>query len=350
MKKRIAEVALALGLAAWATVPALAQEDCIVPTSQVFSGGPGKDGIPSLRRPLTVSASEADLFLAPDALVLGVSIGGESRAYPHSILWWHEIVNDELGGERITVSYCPLTGSGMVWGPVEDGRTLVFGVSGLLFENNLVLYDRIGESLWSQMRVQAICGPRSESRPSLLPVVQSTWQAWVRLHPDTTVVGLDTGYRRNYDTYPYGTYDQVFDENVLFPVSVLDPRLRKKELVLGLEHEGVSRAYPYTRLGDRALINDDVGGRPVLVVYDREAKMAVAFDRQVGNRLLSFEATDAPGFPFHFRDSETGSTWDLTGLAVDGKLSGARIEPVATYSAMWFAWAVFHQGTEIYQP
>ena len=200
------------------------------------------------------------------------------------------------------------------------------------------------------MRVQAICGPRAESRPTLLPVVQSTWQAWKTLHPDTTVVGLDTGYRRNYDTYPYGTYDQVFDETLLYPVSVLDPRLGKKELVLGLEHEGVSRAYPYGGLGDRALVNDDVGGRPVLVVYDREAQMAVAFDRQLGDRLLSFEAADAPGFPFFLQDLETGSTWDLTGLAVDGELAGVRIEPVATYSAMWFAWAAFHQGTEIYQP
>ena len=350
MKKRILEGAVALGLAAFAAARALAQVECIVPTSQIFSGGPGKDGVPSLQHPLTVSASAASAFLTTDALVLGVSINGESRAYPHNILWWHEIVNDELGGERITVSYCPLTGSGMVYGPLEDGRSLVFGVSGLLFENNLVLYDRPRESLWSQMRVQAICGQYSETRPSLLPVVQSTWQAWRALHPDTTVVGLDTGYRRNYDIYPYGTYDQLFDEKLLFPVSVLDTRLRKKELVLGLEYEGVSRAYPYEGLEDRALINDDVGGRPVLVVYDREAKMAVAFDRQVGDRRLSFVAADASGFPFLFRDRETGSTWDLTGLAVAGELSGARIEPVATYSAMWFAWAVFHQGTQIFQP
>lgn len=341
---------LAVGLAVGAVAPALAQEECIVPTSQIFSGGPGKDGIPALGRPKTVSVPEADLFLTPDALVLGVSLNGESRAYPHGILWWHEVVNDELGGERITVSYCPLTGSGMVYGPVEDGRTLVFGVSGLLFENNLVLYDRPRESLWSQMRAQAICGPRAGSRPTLLPVVQSTWRAWKRLHPETTVVGLDTGYRRNYDIYPYGTYDQVSDEKLLYPVSFLDPRLRKKELVLGLEHEAVSRAYPYLRLGERAVINDDVGGRPVLVVYDREAQMAVAFDRRVGDRLLSFEATNTRGFPFLLRDRETGSAWDLTGLAVRGVLAGTRIEPVATYSAMWFAWATFHQGTQIYWP
>ncbi len=147
MGKRIHEVALALGLVACAAAPALAQGECIVPTSQIFSGGPGKDGIPSLRHPLTVSAPEADLFLSPDALVLGVSMGGESRAYPHSILWWHEIVNDELGGARFTVSFCPLTGSGMVWGPVEDGPTLIFGVSGLLLENNLVLSFVCRESL-----------------------------------------------------------------------------------------------------------------------------------------------------------------------------------------------------------
>jgi hypothetical protein len=348
MKKPIPQIVLAMtASAAVLGIPALAQE-CIVPTRQLFSGGPGKDGIPSLRNPLTVSASVADRFLTPDALVLGVSINGESRAYPHNILWWHEIVNDELGGERITVSYCPLTGSGMVYGPVVDGRALVFGVSGLLFENNLVLFDRGSESLWSQMQVQAICGSLSETRPTLLPVVQSTWQAWKSLHPDTTVVGLDTGYRRNYDVYPYGTYDQLFDDSTLFPVGFLDARLSKKELVLGIVHDGVTRAYPYEGLGERTVINDDVAGRAVMVVYDRGAKMAVAFDRQVGERLLSFEAVEGAGFPFLVRDLETGSNWDLTGLAVDGELSGTRIEPVATYSAMWFAWAVFHQGTEIY--
>ena len=131
---------------------------CLVPESQLVSGGPGHDGIPALSNPVFVTASDGDTFLAPGALVLGVVEGGEARAYPHNVLWWHEIINDELGGAPITVSYCPLTGSGMVYEPRIGGQTLNFGVSGLLFDNNLVLFDRSTDSL---------CG--DEDEPCLEP-------------------------------------------------------------------------------------------------------------------------------------------------------------------------------------
>lgn len=123
-----------------------------------MSGGPGKDGIPALSNPAVVSAGEGDRFLQAEDLVLGVVVNGEARAYPHGILWWHEIVNDVLGGEPIVVTFCPLTGSGIVYDPEIDGRSLNFGVSGLLFDNNLILFDRASDSLWSQMRLESVCG------------------------------------------------------------------------------------------------------------------------------------------------------------------------------------------------
>jgi len=183
---------------------------CLIPQSQLVNGGPGRDGIPALNRPAAVSAAAGDRFLSPDTLVVGVAIGAEACAYPHNLLWWHEIVNDELGGRPLVVSYCPLTGSGMVYDAAIGGRTLNFGVSGLLFDNNLVLFDRATDSLWSQMRVQSVCGTLSSTTPTLLPVVQSTWAAWKALHPATTVVSFDTGFARNYNQYPYGNYDQLF--------------------------------------------------------------------------------------------------------------------------------------------
>lgn len=326
--------------------PAAAQS-CLVPDNQIVSGGPGKDGIPALTTPQVVSAAEANRFLGPGNLVLGVTVNGEARAYPHNVLWWHEIVNDVLGGKPITVSYCPLTGSGMVYDPAIAGSTLSFGTSGLLFDNNLILYDRATDSLWSQMRVQAICGKLISTVPALLPVVQSTWQAWSSLHPETTVVSFNTGFNRNYNQYPYGTYDQLDNTQLLFPESFIDPRRPMKELALGITHEGLARAYPYGGLGERAAINDEITGLPVLVVFDKAAQTALPFDRRVQGRTLTFDPEGA-GFPFRLRDRETRTLWDLTGLAVEGPLGGSRLAPLATYSAMWFAWAAFHRGTEIY--
>jgi len=318
---------------------------CLVPESQIVSGGPGRDAIPALTNPVFVTAG--DTPLPQDALVLGVVEGGEARAYPHNLLWHHEIINDRLGGVPITVSYCPLTGSGMVYEARISGVELDFGVSGLIFDNNLVLFDRSTESLWSQMRVQSICGSRRGTEPALKPVVQSTWAAWKALHPETTIVSFNTGFSRNYGQYPYGPYDRIGNTQLLFPQSAIDRRRPMKELVIGVIEGGVTRAYPYGELGQRSAVNDVVGGRPVVIVYDAEAQMALAFDRRADGETLTFEVAGS-GFPFRLRDVETGSEWTLNGQAVGGPLSGATIPQVATYSAMWFAWAAFNSNTELF--
>jgi hypothetical protein len=273
---------------------------------------------------------------------------GEARAYPHNILWWHEIINDTLGGVPIVVSYCPLTGSGMVYDARVGGQVLNFGVSGLLFENNLVMFDRATESLWSQMRVQGVCGSFSGTPAPLRPVVQSTWGAWKAMHPNTTIVSPDTGFGRNYGTYPYGSYDRIGDNSLLFPAQFVDTRRPLKELSLGIVENGVEKAYPYGKLGERSAINDQVGGRPVVVVFDAESEMALAFDRRAGGETLTFELDGDGGFPFRLRDVETGSVWSLDGVAVGGPLAGSRVDQIATFSAMWFAWAAFHRDTALY--
>lgn len=350
MRRSVPFVVLVVAAALLPAPPAEAQA-CLVPSNQIVSGGPGKDGIPALTRPRAVSAAEGDRFLARDALVLGLTLNGEARAYPHNVLWWHEIVNDVVGGMAVAVSYCPLTGSGMVYDATIEGGTREFGVSGLLFDNNLILYDRVAqESLWSQMRVEGICGPLASTAPRLLPVVQSTWEAWRALHPETTVVSFETGFRRNYGQYPYGNYDQLGDNQLLFPQSFTDPRRPMKELVLGIARDGVARAYPYGVLGERSAANDLLADRGVLVLFDQRAQLALAFERDVAGQRLSFEVVEATAFPFQIRDRETGTLWDLTGAAVSGPLAGARLDPIATYSAMWFAWAAFHRGTELFLP
>ncbi len=258
-----------------------AGQECLIPTNLIVNGGVGRDGIPALNSPDVVPASTGDFFLVSDDLVLGVVVNGEARAYPHGVLWWHEIVNDVLGGRPIVVSFCPLTGSGLVYDPVINGQLHNFGVSGLLFDNNLILFDRTTESLWSQMRVQSICGSLQGTRPPLLPLVQSTWAAWKAMYPDTTVVSFNTGFSRDYTLYPYGDYDLVDNTRLLFPPSTIDSRLRMKDTVLGITYEGVARAYSMSRMTDvapRLVINDDVNGLPVLVVFDALSSLAVPFE------------------------------------------------------------------------
>jgi hypothetical protein len=163
-------------------------------------------------------------------------------------------------------------------------------------------------------------------------------------------VSFNTGFSRNYRQYPYGGYDQIGDDSLLFPARRRDRRRPLKELTLGVVRATGVKGYPYGALGERSAVNDEVGGRPVLVVFDAEAQMALAFDRQADGETLTFEVEGTNGFPFHLRDVEAGSRWTLDGAAVGGPLTGSRIEQIATFSAMWFAWAIFQPDTELYAP
>ena len=346
MLKRLAPFLLGLAVAASAS------GQCLVPDNLIVSGGPGKDGIPALTNPEVVPADAGDSFLLATDLVLGVVVNGEARAYPHAVLWWHEIVNDVLGGRPILVTFCPLTGSGIVHDPVLDGQLHNFGVSGLLFDNNLIMFDRTTDSLWSQMRRESICGDFRSTRPPLLPVVQSTWAAWKAMHPETSVVSFNTGFPRNYNRYPYGAYDQIDNDQLLFPHSSIDERLPMKENVLGITHAGTARAYSMTLLGDvaiRQVVNDVVNGLSVVIAFDAPSELAIPFDRTLeSGEVLTFNLAEGDGFPFQIRDQQTGSVWNLDGLAVSGPLAGERLRPIPTFTSFWFAWASFNPGTELF--
>ena len=337
-----------------------AQAQC--PVSQLITGSSGPNSIPPLNSPKVGSVEDGNNFLTPDRLVLGVVINGEARAYPHGVLWWHEVINDFLGGIPVLVTFCPLTGSGLIYNPVVDGTSTLFGTSGLIFDNNLVMFDEDTRSLWSQMRVGSVCGARAGTEATLFPVVQSSWEAWSALYPESTVVTFNTGFSRNYNIYPYGSYDAINNTTLLYQQSFVDPRLPMKDTVLGITYEGVSRAYPMSvldGLGPQLAINDDVNGLELLVVFDAASSLMIPYNRRLmdpaagagaAGRLLSFDVIEGGGFPFNLKDRETGTVWSLTGIALTGELEGARLEPISTYSAFWFAWAAFNRNTEIYSP
>lgn len=322
--------------------------DCSPQSKNVVDGGPGKDGIPALNRPGLVAAPSAT-FLRDEDRVLGLEINQSARAYPLLVLWWHEIVNDTLGGEPVLVTYCPLTGSGLAFDPKIDGPPRSFGVSGLLFENNLIMFDRETNSLWNQLLLGAQCGPARGAALKRLAVTETTWGQWRAWHPRTTTVGTNTGHSRPYGQYPYGDYARPDNSSRLFPGSPYSAARRPKELVLGVHDGDVSAAYPLDALHLRGLtvaVNDTLNGSPILVTYTGLHRSAAAFDRRLDDRVLTLSVPEPSAGVLV--DAETGSSWDLTGRAVAGPLEGRRLRPLAdAYTLFWFAWSIFHPDTRL---
>ncbi len=268
----------------------------LIPLEEIHHGGPDRDGIPSLSQPEFVFADEAE-WVAPDARVLGIEKSGVSKAYPVSILNWHEIVNDHINGESLVVTYCPLCGSGIAFSAQLGKRTLNFGVSGLLYNSDVLLYDRETESLWSQLLRRAVSGPLKGSELQMLPLEHTTWQRWRRLHPNTLILSKATGHDRNYQTDPYAGYKD--SSGTYFPVKQIDPRYHPKQQILGLEVEGHFKAYPFVEL-DRAggEVIDSLAGQVYRVFYDRANRSAWVVD-VTGNKIPAVSAFWFAWMAFH---------------------------------------------------
>lgn len=214
--------------------------DGLVPAEKVFHGGPPKDGIPALDTPDFIQAAEA-AYLRPSGRVIGVYRQGQARAYPIAILNYHEIVNDRFGEEGVTVTFCPLCGTGMTFKTPEGVSS--FGVSDLLYNSDVLLYDRDTHSLWSQLRMQAVFGSLAGRRLTLVESDHTTWADWHARHPDTLVLSRETGHMRSYQHSPYAGYKQ--SRRVYFPVDHSDHRYHPKEQVVGVVLDGLAYASPF---------------------------------------------------------------------------------------------------------
>lgn len=275
----------------------------LVPVEEILQGGPPKDGIPAIDRPAFVGARDAT-NLRPGDMVLAIFRNGIAKAYPIRILNWHEVVNDRFGADKIVVTFCPLCGSGVAFESNAGGRALRFGVSGLLYNSDVLLYDRETHSLWSQIRAQAVAGPLKGGRLAALPVLHTTWADWRARHPDSLVLTQKTGYSRDYDGDPYAGYEKSAE--LMFPVRFRAEGYHPKERVLGIVLDGKAKAYPFVELAKGSgEIADAVAGRAVRIRYSREHQSAEAFD--------------------------------------------AKGEPLVATTLFWFAWAAFHPETELYR-
>jgi hypothetical protein len=283
--------------------PSFDLSNAVIPANEIHAGGPPKDGIPALTDPRMIAAQEA-AYLQPGDRVIGVVRGRDARAYPLKILNYHEIVNDRLDGVPIAVTYCPLCDSVAVFDRSTEAGVREFGVSGLVYNSNVLMYDRGGrpESLWSQMKAAGVSGPGASRTLRALPVELTTWQDWQTRYPQTSVLSDQTGHVRDYRTNPYGGYFAV--PNLMFPAKPVSDRLPVKSLVLGLWSGGQARAYPLTSFDPQGeTLDQQLDGKHFRLAYD--------------GRHRSLRVTEA----------DDGLQW--------------------MYS-FWFAWYAFRPHTEVY--
>ena len=279
-------------------------EGGLINPDEILQGGPPRDGIPALTKPHFVAADEAH-GLADGDRVLGLDRNGIARAYPIAILNWHELVNDRFGDEPVVVSYCPLCGTGMVFAAELGGDALTFGVSGLLYNSDVLFYDHQSGSLWSQLLRKAVTGPMQGANLEMLPASHTSWADWRARYPETQVLSRETGYTRDYDRNPHGGYDT--DGRIFFPVSNVSNLYHPKEQVLGVSIDGQHKGYPFTELAGAGSerIDDQFAGQRVTVIWDEVHRTARALD-QGG-------------------------------------------EQIPTVTSFWFAWYGFHPETLVYR-
>ena len=334
--------------------------------SEVFSGGVGRDGIPPLDTPRFESVEQADEWLEDVQPVVFFEHRGEAKAYPLAILTWHEIVNDTVGGDPVAITFCPLCNSAIAFDRRLAGTVFDFGVSGLLRNSDLIMWDRQTESWWQQLTGEGIVGRMAGYRLDLLPAAIIAWGDFKRLYPASAVLSRDTGHRRDYGRNPYGGYDRADEPPFLFQGD-LDGRLLPKERVAAVTIDGQSIAFPFTALERERAVNHRLAGTAIAVFFAPGAVSAldrsnIAASRDVG-AVGVFEATlngqtltfspaangNAAIRDGEFTDAETGTTWNILGQATAGPLAGQRLTPVVHGAHLWFAWAAFRPETTIWR-
>ena len=300
-----------------------------------------KDAIRAIDRPDFEPARTADRVMASDELVIGLVGEREQRAYSTWQLDRSEIVNDVFEGRPIAVTWCPLCGTGVVFDRTVGTRTLTFGVSGMLFRDALVMFDRETDTLWTHVDGHAIRGPLAGR--SLVPVaaVHATWKQWKTMYPDSVVLKKRGEFRS-----PYESYNRSSGKLGIFGRRNEDTRLPGKERILGIRADGVAMVFPVGKVRQARLVHAQIGSLPV-VLAAAEDRPVVAYDRRLNDVALTF--TLAQTKPAALRDVETGTVWRLSdGLAVEGPLKGQHLTRVVAHPAFWFGWRGYFPHSKIW--
>jgi len=300
---------------------------------EITWGGVAKDGIPALTNPRLLDAAQAHYLQAGD-LVFGLEINADARAYPLRIMDWHEMFNDVVGGVSVSLAYCTLCGSGILYETTIPGheKPFVFGSSGLLYRSNKLMYDTETNSLWNQFTGRPVIGALTGSGLVLRtrPVVITTWAEWRRLHPATRVLDIATGFDRDYRPgAPYGSY--FASPDLMFPAQVNDKKLKPKDFVFVLRISGAERAWPLSLFSGGVVINDRAGVVDLALIGDSASRTVRAY-RTDGR---SFTVGADPEHPL-----AEGAIWTLTEEALNGP-DGKAFPRLPGHVAYWFAWSSY---------
>ena len=331
---------------------------------EIVSGGQPRDGIPPIDAPVYESADSASAWVESGWPVLVIVVSERALAFPLPILLWHEVVNTELDGELMTVTYSAMSGSGRTFaGRDLSGGPLDFGTTGNLRFGNSILYDRPSGSWWQQLSGEAIVGEQTGTSLEALPSQLLAWPDFIAEYPEGQVLSRETGTVRGYGTSPYAGMEDSADLPGLlraFVVGEVDNRLRPMDRVTGIGGDGAHVAYPFRALSTARVVNDEVGGQSLVIFWQagvrsltdsarvaesRDVGSSGVYSRDLAGQVLTFEWTEGG-----IRDQETGSTWGLTGRAIAGPLRGERLIRLDSVEAFWFAWSALFPGTEIWGP
>ncbi len=330
--------------------------------AEIFSGGVGRDGIPPIDNPKFEPVAEANGWLAPLEPVIALELDGAAKAYPLQILTRHEIVNDEIGGVPVAVTFCPLCNSAIVFDRRLNGVVHDFGVSGNLRNSDLIMWDRQTQSWWQQLTGEGIVGTLAGERLTFLPAQLVAWETYAEAYPRTEVLSRDTGFNIRYGTNSYVGYDRVDQRGFLF-FGEADGRLQPKERVAAVSIGDAELAFPFQVLAEERVVNYNIAGQDMVVFYEPGTLSAldtrvIAAARDVGATGVFDPVVDGTKLRFVFEasggdgtivDEQTGSTWSILGKAVAGRFLGTQLTRILHQDHFWFAWAAFHPDTIVYR-
>lgn len=330
------------------------EENSRIEPFEIEWGGVSPDGIPPLENPPSIPADQAD-YLADHERVFGVSIDGEHRAYPLRIMNPHEMANDVLGGEPISLAYCTLCGAGIAYSGKFDDIETTFGTSGFLYRSNKLMYDRETLSLWNQETGEPVVGRLADSgvRLDFFPTLLTTWGEWKDEHPDTTVLNLDTGVYQTSRYFPEdnpnATYFDYFNSpDTMFPVWLRDDRLEAKDIVLGLKIDDMAKAYPVRVLQMERVVNDALGDVNVVVLASEISPASKVYER-AEREFSRVDGDNSTGVPMTVVD-ESGAVWNVTEDAlVNVSDPSQTLRRIPTHMSFWFGWYAFYPDTLLYE-
>jgi len=317
-----------------------------------------RDGIPPIDSPRFEPVKAAHNWLEDPSPGAVVVIDDDARFYPLAIMTRHEIVNDRFGDQPIAVTFCPLCNSAVAFDRRVDGEVLRFGVSGLLRNSDLVMWDDKSTSLWQQLTGESIVGQFAGTELTPISVRILSFGQFAEAYPNGWSLASDQGFGSTYGSNPYVGYSSRSEPIGAFFSGTLDDRLPALERVVGVRTESANKAFPFTALSAVGVVNDQVGDVDVAIFWSegtsdaldggsiassRDIGTGVAYNRNVASDVLTFERSDDG-----FRDVETGTTWSIAGLGLDGPLEGKSLQPLDQRNDFWFAWAAFYPDAGLY--